>query len=55
MFKKHARSIVAAGLAGSVALVAALDAGAQERVRWKMQSTFGSNIPAPRSVRCPTQ
>ena len=45
MFKKHARSIVAAGLAGSVALVGVLDASAQERVRWKMQSTWGSNIP----------
>ena len=45
MFKKHARSIVAAGLAGSVALVGALDAGAQERVRWKMSSAFGSQVP----------
>jgi TRAP-type mannitol/chloroaromatic compound transport system substrate-binding protein len=45
MFKDHTRSIVAAGLAGSVALVAALDAGAQERVRWKMSSAFGSQVP----------
>ena len=46
MFKKHARLVAVAGLAGSVAAVAALDASAQERVRWKMQSTWGSNIPA---------
>ena len=53
MFKKHARFIAVAGLAGSVAAVAALDASAQDRVRWKMQSTFGSNIPAlgPSGVR----
>ena len=53
MFGKHARFIAVAGLAGSVAAVAALDASAQERVRWKMQSTFGSNIPAlgPSGVR----
>ena len=46
MFKKHARSIAVAGLAGTLAAVAALDAGAQERVRWKMQSTWGSTLPA---------
>jgi len=46
MFKKHARTIVAAGLAGSVAMVAAFDTSAQERVRWKMQSTWASNLPA---------
>ena len=53
MLKKHARFVAVAGLAGSVAAVAALDASAQERVRWKMQSTFGSNIPAlgPSGVR----
>ena len=53
MFKKHARSIVAAGLAGSVAMVAALDASAQERVRWKMASAWGSQIPVlgPSGVR----
>ena len=45
MFKQHSRSIVAAGLAGSVALVAALDAGAQERVRWKMSSAWGAQVP----------
>ena len=45
MFKKHARYIAVAGLAGSVAAVAALDANAQERVRWKMSSAFGSAIP----------
>ena len=53
MFKKQARFIAVAGLAGSVAAISALDASAQERVRWKMQSTWGSNIPAlgPSGVR----
>ena len=45
MFRKHARLVAVAGLAGSVAAVAALDASAQERVRWKMSSAFGSAIP----------
>jgi TRAP-type mannitol/chloroaromatic compound transport system substrate-binding protein len=44
MFKKHARLIAVAGLVGSVAAVAALDASAQDRVRWKMQSAFGSTL-----------
>ena len=45
MFRKHARFVAVAGLAGSVAAVSALDASAQERVRWKMQSTWGSTLP----------
>ena len=44
MPRKHARLIAVAGLAGSVAAVAALDASAQDRVRWKMQSAFGSTL-----------
>jgi TRAP-type mannitol/chloroaromatic compound transport system substrate-binding protein len=44
MPRKHARLIAVAGLVGSVAAVAALDASAQDRVRWKMQSAFGSTL-----------
>ena len=46
MVKKHAQFIAVAGLAGSVAAVAALDASAQDRVRWKMSSAWASNVPA---------
>ena len=41
---KHIRSVAVAGVAGAMALTAALDANAAERVRWKMQSAYGSNI-----------
>ena len=45
MSKMHARFVAVAGLAGAMAAATALDASAQERVRWKMQSTWGSAIP----------
>ena len=44
MFGKHARNIAVAGLAGALAAAAMLDASAAERVRWKMQSAYGSTI-----------
>jgi TRAP-type mannitol/chloroaromatic compound transport system substrate-binding protein len=43
MPRKHARLIAVAGLAASVAMVAT-QANAQDRVRWKMQSAFGSSL-----------
>ena len=43
MSRKHARLIAVAGLAASVAMVAT-QANAQDRVRWKMQSAFGSSL-----------
>ena len=45
MSNKHARFVAVAGLAGAMAAATALDASAQERVRWKMTSAFGSAIP----------
>ena len=53
MFKKHARFVAVAGLAGSVAAVAALDASAQERVRWKMQEHLRQQYSRPRPLRGP--
>ena len=44
MLKKHARNVAVAGLAGAVAAFTALEVSAQERVRWKMQSGYGSSL-----------
>ena len=41
---KHTRFIAVASFAGALAATAALDANAAERVRWKMQSAYGSTI-----------
>lgn len=46
MPRKSTPIIMAAGLGAAVFATAALDANAQERVRWKMQSTWGSEVPA---------
>lgn len=40
-----AKSVGALGVAAGLALVVSTAAEAQDRVRWKMQSTFGSTLP----------
>jgi TRAP-type mannitol/chloroaromatic compound transport system substrate-binding protein len=44
MGTKIVKTLAFAVIAGAVALGAATDASAQKRVKWKMQSAFGSNI-----------
>lgn len=45
LLSKLMKSVAVAGLACGVALAAAGTAEAQKRVKWKMQSAFGSSLP----------
>ena len=41
---RHGKALAVAGVAAAVVLTAAVSASGQERVRWKMQSAFGSQL-----------
>ncbi len=43
--RKLSRAIAVTGVAATVALAASTSVHAQERVKWKMQSAFGSSLP----------
>ena len=44
MTRMYARTLATAGAAVIVTICSSMTADAQDRVRWKMQSAFGSNL-----------
>ncbi len=43
--RKHAKALAVAGTSLAVMMAAVTDANAQKRVRWKMQSAWGTTVP----------